>query len=62
MLEPTYLTTSGVAKAIDRSTDRVRQLTQQGELIPAIVTSRGDRLYTEEEVKRYLKRRRDRSR
>ena len=49
----TYFTTSDVAKRLERSPDRIRQLARAGVLVPAIVTSRGERLYSEAEVERY---------
>ena len=52
------LTTSEVAKRLNRSPDRVRQLARMGRLVPAVITSHGQ-LFTEAEVER-LKRERDR--
>ena len=57
----TYLTTSGVAHQLNRSTERVRQLARSGELVPAIITSNGARLFTPDEVRRYQQRRSDKT-
>jgi DNA-binding transcriptional MerR regulator len=51
--ETTYLTTSDLARRFDRSPDRVRQLARAGRITPAIVTSRGERLYTSAEADRF---------
>ena len=57
MREPeAYLTTKDVADRLHRSPDRVRQLGRAGEIVAAIVTRHGQRLYTEAEVLRYQKR------
>ena len=47
-------TSSYIARRCNISTDRVRQLARAGKLHPAYVTSTGQRLFTDEEVDRFL--------
>jgi DNA-binding transcriptional MerR regulator len=52
-----FLTSADVAKRLQVVPDRVRQLTRSGRLKPAGVTESGVRLYTVEDVERYLRER-----
>jgi DNA-binding transcriptional MerR regulator len=52
-LSTKFYTSASVARRLGVVPDRVRQLARSGKLQAAIVTSRGDRLFTEEEVARY---------
>jgi DNA-binding transcriptional MerR regulator len=49
----TYVSTSGFARRLNVSPDRIRQLAREGRIHPAIVTERGERLYTPQEIERF---------
>jgi DNA-binding transcriptional MerR regulator len=47
------LTTSDIARRLNLSPERIRQLARAGALVPASVTTFGQRLFTLAEVERY---------
>lgn len=51
------LSVSEVARRIGRSSDRVRQLERRGELVAAIKTAAGVRIFLRSDVDEYLRRR-----
>lgn len=56
MLE--LLEAADVARMLDRTPARVRQLVGAGLLLPAVITPRGVRLFARDEVERLLRERR----
>lgn len=51
----THLTSADFARRINRTPDRVRQLARAGRIVASVITSGGQRLYSEEEAQRYAR-------